>query len=121
MVLTLFSEVWYNLSIKQIEKLEQINEMYLRKILNVGKSYPKVGLYIECGRMPIRFIIKMRRILYLWHILTRENYELINKFYKVQNYSPSEGDWALQIRKDMADIELNLSEAEISSMSHYTV
>ena len=113
------SEVWYNLSTKQIEKLEQIDEMFLRKILNVGKSSPKVGLYIECGKIPIRFIVKMRRIFYLWHILTRESHELISKFYKVQKYSPSEGDWALQIRKDMADIKLNLSEADISSMSHY--
>ena len=28
------SEVWYNLSNKQIEKLEQIDEIYLRRILN---------------------------------------------------------------------------------------
>ena len=113
------SEVWYNLTTKQIEKLEQIDEMFLRRILNVAKTSPKIGLYIECGKMPIRFIVKMRRILYLWHILTREGCELINKFYRVQNYSPSEGDWVLQIRKDMAEIKLNLSEEEISLMSRY--
>ena len=42
------SEVWYNVHKEQIEKLEQIDEMYIRKMFNVAKTVPKVGLYIEC-------------------------------------------------------------------------
>ena len=38
------SEIWYNISDKQLEKLEQIDEMYLRRLLNVAKTAPKVGL-----------------------------------------------------------------------------
>ena len=113
------SEVWYNLSNKQSEKLEQIDEIYLRKILDVPKTTPKVGIYMECGVMPLSFIIRMRRLLIYGHILHRDKDELLFKFYNVQRWSPSEGDWILQVRKDMADINLDLSEAEIKSMSKY--
>ena len=92
-----------------MEKLEQIDEIYLRKILNIQKSTPKVGIYIECGIMPIRYIIKIRRLLYYWHILHRGENKLIFKFYTVQKYSPSEGDWVLQVQKDMEEIKLDLS------------
>ena len=33
------SEIWYNVSKKQIEKLQQIDETYLRKIFDVAKSW----------------------------------------------------------------------------------
>ena len=113
------SEVWYNLSNKQIEKLEQIDEIYLRRILNCSKTTPKVGIYLECGVIPLNFVVKMRRLLYYWHLLHREKDELIFKFYTVQNYSPSEGDWVQLVKKDISDIRLGLSEAEIKTMSKY--
>ena len=49
------SEIWYNVSKKQIEKLQQIDETYLRKIFDVTKTAPKVGIYIDCGKMPVIF------------------------------------------------------------------
>ena len=110
-------KVWYNVYKAQIEKLEQIDEMYLRKMFNVAKTAPKVGLYIECGKLPVNFITKMRRIMYYWHILTRNEEELLFKFFSVQKCSPSEGDCEGQVKKDMADIKLQLSEAEIKSLS----
>ena len=44
---------------------------------------------------------------------------MIYKFYTVQKYSPSEGDWVLQVKKDMEEIKLDLSEADIKAMSKY--
>ena len=73
---------------------------------------------MECGIMPIKFIIKTRRLLYYWHILQRNKEELIARFYEVQKYSPSDGDWVHQIKRDMDEIKLNLKEEEIKSMSH---
>ena len=67
--------------------------------------------------MPLNFIVKMRRLLYYWHILHREIDELIFKFYTVQNYSPSEGDWVQLVKKDISDTRLGMSEAEIKNMS----
>ena len=113
------SEVWYNVSSRQLETLEQIDELFMRKILNTPKTTPKVALYIECGKMPVRFIVKMRRLMYYWHILTRNKDELIFKFYSAQKYSPSKGDWFHQVRKDLVDLQIELNEEEISKMSNY--
>ena len=61
----------------------------------------------------------MRRILFYWHILNRDKDELLSKFYTVQRYSPSKGDWVHQIQKDMTDLKMQQSEDEIRSMSNY--
>ena len=113
------SEVWYNVTNKQLETLEHIDELYMRKMFDTPKSTPKVALYAECGKMPVKFIVKMRRLMYYWHILTRNKDELIFKFYSAQKYSPSKGDWVHQVRKDLVDLKLELSEEEISLMSQY--
>ena len=42
--LVFYSEVWYNLTIKQLKKLEQVDEIYQRKILNIPKTAPRVGI-----------------------------------------------------------------------------
>ena len=39
------SEVWYKVTPKQLEKLEQIDESYFRKIMDVPKTTPKVGMW----------------------------------------------------------------------------
>jgi hypothetical protein len=111
------SEVWYNLTTPQMEKLEQVDEMYFRKILDVAKTTPRVGLYIDLGKLPLKFIIKMRRMMYYWHILNRDEGDLLFKFFSVQKFSPSKCDWALQVQRDKADLNLNFSELEIKSMS----
>ena len=80
------SEVWYNITIKQILKLEQIDEMFFRKLFSLAKSAPREGMYIECGKMAIRFITWMRQIMYYRHILKKE---LINKFLTAQKITNS--------------------------------
>ena len=78
------SEVWYNITNNQYTKLEEIDEMFMRKIFNLPRSAPRVSLYSECGKIPVRYIIKTRRLLYYWHILHLEEKELVHKFYHGQ-------------------------------------
>jgi hypothetical protein len=49
------------------EILEKVDEMFYRRLLDVPISTNKESFYIKGGRMPIRFIIKIRRIMYWWH------------------------------------------------------
>ena len=74
------SEIWYNLTNGQIRQLESIDEMYLMQILGAPKSTPRLSLYIECGKLPIQYVIKTRRMLYYWHILHLDENELLYKF-----------------------------------------
>ena len=56
------SEAWVNLSTTDVEKLERIDEQFLRKIFCAPISTPRVLLYTETGATPIRFILMSRRL-----------------------------------------------------------
>ena len=55
-------------------------------------------LYLETGTIPIRFIIKQRRLNYLHNLLTRKENELISKVYFAQKRKTSKNDWAKTVK-----------------------
>ena len=60
------SEAWYNLTISELNLLETVDEMLLRKLLNTPKSTPKEMLYLELGCLPYRVLIKKRRLMFFF-------------------------------------------------------
>ena len=111
------SEIWYNITKDQYKKLERIDESFLRKIFNVAISVPKESLFIESACLPLKYLIKIRRLMFLWHILHLDQKELLFKFYLAQSMVCHKDDWVEQVRKDRVDLDLQLSDKEISSMS----
>ena len=73
------SEAWHGISNTELEMLEKIDEDLLRRLLKAHSKIPKEVLYLETGSLPIRFILKCRRILYLQTILKRHPEELIRE------------------------------------------
>ena len=55
------SEVWVGLTKTNISLLENIDKLYLRKLLNAHSKTAVEAYYMEMGLMPIHFIIKCRR------------------------------------------------------------
>ena len=94
------AEIWYNVTKNQYRKLEAVDEMFLMRIFKAPKSVPRLALYIECGKLPIRFIIKVRRLLYYWHVLQLDRSELVHRFYVTQSLKPTKNDWVIQIAQD---------------------
>ena len=74
------SESWYGLKVEEIEQLEQVDEIILRKLLEAGRCCPKEMLYLETVSWPIRYIIMSRRLMFLHYLLNEEKESL---FYKV--------------------------------------
>ena len=52
------SEVWYGVLKKHVEKLEKNDELFLRSVLDSHSKTAIEALYIETGKIPIRFIIQ---------------------------------------------------------------
>ena len=52
------SETWFNLTKAELELLESVDLMFLRKLLGKTKSTPKEMLYLELGIIPFREIIR---------------------------------------------------------------
>ena len=111
------SEAWYNLSSKNIDDLEKLDHILLRKILEVGQSVPTVFLHLELGTIPLRFVIKIRRILFFHYILKEKESSLLYQFLNAQMEEPLRGDWWSTVRSDLEDLMLDLSVHEIKIMS----
>ena len=64
---------------ENLNLLKQVNENILRRILGAYKSTPKPSLYLETGTIPVSFIIKGKRILYLHYLLNQPPKSLLFK------------------------------------------
>ena len=111
------SEIWYNLTKSNIDDLEKLDNILLRKILEVSSSVPTVFLHLELGTLPIRFILQTRRLMFLQYILQEEETCLLHKFLISQIENPLAGDWWLSTIEDMKDLEINLTLHEIKVMT----
>ena len=114
------SEVWYNLSNKNIQELEIVDHKLLRRVLECPQGTPTCMMYLELGCVPLRFLIKNRRILFLQYILQQDKESLILKFFNAQNQNPLKGDWVLQVLQDLTDFEIKMTFEEIQSTSKYS-
>ena len=111
------SETWGRLLQKDIERMEGVDRMLLRKLLHVPISTPTASLYLETGCVPIRYVIKLRRIMYLHHILTRDKTALITRAFWAQVRKPVKGDWCIVVKEDLESIGLgHLTYENISTM-----
>ena len=117
-VLLTNSETWLRLSKENMKKLEGVDLLLLRKLLRTPISTPKAGLYLETGCVPLCYIIKARRIMFLHHILTRDDNALISRVFWAQVHKPAKGDWCKVVREDLDDVGLTeLSFEQIKEMS----
>ena len=63
------SEAWVNVTPKNIEELEKIDHILMRRIFEAPVTTPIKLLYLESGCYPLRFYIKIRRVMYLHYLL----------------------------------------------------
>ena len=87
------SEAWYNLTKYELDLLETIDVSFLRKLLNAPKGTPKEMLFLEMGCMPLRDIIRERRLSFLHYILNEDEESMVNKFFKSQLKNKTKKDW----------------------------
>ena len=113
------SEVWYGMKEKHYEQLEEVDHYLLRKFLNGHSKTPKETLHLETGTLPIRYVIKQRRINYLHHLLTRDKKELISKVFFAQKRRTSSDDWVESVFKDLKDIKIDITEDTIATMKKF--
>ena len=115
--LLLNSEVWYCLNLKQIEMLEDIDKKFLRCILNAHSKVAIECLYFETGVLPLRYEIKIKRLMYLWKILQTNQEELIYRVFLSQSNHSHQGDWVRLVENDRDIIGLDLKNEEIATLS----
>ena len=86
------SETLYNIESQHIDMLEKCDRSIFTRILNVPSTCSSEALYLETGCLPIRYILKGRRLMYYWTLLHKSEKELVKRFFDWQKQFPSKSD-----------------------------
>ena len=111
------SEIWHNVKLGHVQSLEKLDMQLLRKIVNAHSKTACEALFFELGKLPLRFTLSKRRLMYLWQILHRDTDELTWKVYQAQKLKTSRGDWYQIIQTERENLHITLSDEEIEKMS----
>ena len=57
-----------------------------------------------------------RRLMYYWNVLQKDDTELIKKVFMTQRLLPCKNDWVTQLKSDLNECNITLSEEQIKSM-----
>ena len=115
------SEVWYGLLDRQINQLEMVDRLLVRKFLDAPVSTPVEGVYLELGILSIGTIIRARRINFLRSLLAANENDMTYKVFITQWNNPVKQDWVLQVKQDLKafNIEPNLSNLRERSINSF--
>ena len=97
------AEVWYGISKEEMNDLEEVDKLLLRRVLDAPASTCIESLYLELGVTPIHILIKARRIIYLQYLLRLKENEMLSRVMKAQWKFQGENDWTTYVQKDLAD------------------
>ena len=111
------SEAWHGITTADVAVLERVDEALLRGVVGGHSKLPLTALYLECGAVPIRFILMSRRIIYLQAILKRDDSELLKKLYEAQKVNKTKGDFADLVTQDLHKLEIKENEEAIKNMT----
>ena len=74
------AESWYGPRKQEIEQMEEVDKMLIRKILDAPMSTCIESLHLELGLVPVSIILKSRRINYLHYLANLNPEEMLNNF-----------------------------------------
>jgi hypothetical protein len=46
------------------KQLLNVDEMFFRRLLNVPVSVPKEGIYLDTGKLSVKYIVRIRRMMH---------------------------------------------------------
>ena len=65
-VMLLNGETWINLSKKNIDNLERMDKILIRKVLDLPRSTSLSALFLEMGCVSVREILRAKRLMYTY-------------------------------------------------------
>ena len=111
------SEAWFNLTKADLNLIESVDLELLRKILNAPLTTPKEALFLELGVMPLRDIIRQRRIIFLHYIIKQKSESMIGRIFETQNRKRTPKDWITTVLKDLEELNLDFTFTDIKHIS----
>ena len=87
-------EAWSNLTSKDYLDFEKAQKNFLLRVMEVPKSTPMSGLFLELGILPVQFVTELRQLSFLKKILDRDQEDPAQRIYNEMVKYPSENNWA---------------------------
>ena len=109
-------EAWYNLTKTELNLLESVDLSFLRAIFKAPKATPIEMFYLELGILPLREIVRKRRLGFLHYILKQKKGSLISQVFEAQRKYPTSKDWVTMIKWDLEMLNMNLKLEDIEKM-----
>ena len=111
------SEVWHSVTKSQVDDLEIVDRMLMRHILNAHCKTGIEWIVADTGKLNLKSLIQIRRLMYLWHLLNRNESEMIHRIYDSQKVSSSVGDWVRLVEADKSELGIVLTDKEVQGVS----
>ena len=73
------SEVWLSVTKSQVDDLEITERMLMRNILNAHCKNGIEWIVADTGKHNLKSLIQIKRVMYLWHVLSRNESEMIHR------------------------------------------
>ena len=108
-VLTTNLEVSFNLSVKDLKLLSDVDSKLLRAAMKTSARSSSILLLLELGLCSVEYILKKKRLGYLHHLLTVEGSPLVKQVFQQQVKTQTAGDWVKTVLKDLNDFNIELS------------
>ena len=109
--------IWYHLTKTDLEDLEKVDRILMRRILSLPESTSNEALYLESGCVDIDTVIKGKRVIYLQYLVKENKDNMLFKFFKAQWDRPGRGDWTSQVKGDLIDLDIPESLEYLEEMS----
>ena len=74
-------KAWTNFTWKDYSCLENAHKNFSRHVMEVHKSTPTSGLFLEMGILPVQLVIEMRQLMFLKKIIARDPSDPVKKVY----------------------------------------
>ena len=96
------TEAMLSLTDKHILLLEESDKYLLRQLFETDMGTPIESLYIETASLPVKFILKGRRLMYYWSMLQKNETEIAKQVFLAQKEFPSKKtDWFKQVYENL--------------------
>ena len=113
------SEALHGITNTHIDQLESCDTMLFKSIFQSPCTTPIVAYFLETGSVPIKFLLKGRRLMFLWNILQKNDDELVRKVFNAQKMFPVKDDFIHQIKEDLEDIGMEFDEQVIMQIKKH--
>ena len=111
-------QAWRNLTNNDLKKLEVTQLSYLKRVMRAPLSTPNAFVFLEFGVLPVKYIIQIRQLTFLHHILGLDNHDPVRKTFEAQQLLPFEKNWANEVLPLL--VFYGISDYDVASISKDT-